>query len=258
MTALILTPQQISVSLENKDGELRLDSRVVADGFGLKNHKDYRNQVLEKYENTFAELGGVLKTPLENGEIVWYLNQDQVNFAGTLARNTEKAVAFKLNLVKAFSIAKQVIPVQNDRIRELELINQNLVLRHEFVQTTATLVALHGEALGLAIAGFDGQVVEVRIPVTETLDPVTGNSEEFLDAKQLVKEVERRSGQKVKSNSDFIRKLRAANRDDLILPVTRNATCEYVRPEDLDEAIRVVYGTSKQMLLKPVGMLVKK
>jgi hypothetical protein len=43
---------------------------------------------------------------LDNGEIVWYLNQDQFNFAGTLARNTEKAVNFKLNLVKAFSIAK--------------------------------------------------------------------------------------------------------------------------------------------------------
>lgn len=68
MTALSLTPQQISVSLENKEGELRLDSRIVADGFGLKNHKDYRNQVLEKYEATFAELRVVLKTTLSSGE----------------------------------------------------------------------------------------------------------------------------------------------------------------------------------------------
>jgi hypothetical protein len=89
MTTLILTPQQISVSLEDKEGQLRLDSRIVADGFGLKNHTDYRRQLLEKHEDSFAELGVVFKTTLSNGEIVWYLNQAQVNFAGTLARNTE-------------------------------------------------------------------------------------------------------------------------------------------------------------------------
>jgi hypothetical protein len=99
MANLTLTSQQISVSLENQDGELRLDSRIVADGFGLKNHADYRNHVLLKNESMFAELGVVFKTTLPSGEIVWYLNQAQVNFAGTLARNTEKAVAFKLNLV---------------------------------------------------------------------------------------------------------------------------------------------------------------
>jgi phage regulator Rha-like protein len=106
MSALSLTSEQISVSLEIKEGELRIDSRIISDGFGLKSHKDYRNQVLEKYESKFAELGVVLKHPTENGEIVWYLNQAQVNFAGTLARNTEKSVEFKLNLVKAFEFAK--------------------------------------------------------------------------------------------------------------------------------------------------------
>lgn len=257
MSALSLTPQQISVSLENKDGELRLDSRIVANGFGISNHTSYRTNVLMKYESTFAELGVIFKMTLDNGEIVWYLNQDQVNFAGTLSRNTEKAVNFKLNLVKAFSIAKQIIPIQNDRIRELELEVRLAELRGNLINTTSALVSLHGEALGLAIAGFDGQVVEVKIPVTEVLNPVTGNSEEFLDAKQLASEVRRRSGQKVKSNAEFVRKLRAANRDDLILPVTRNTVNEYIRPSDLDEAIEIVYGKYKQTLLQPVGELTR-
>lgn len=117
MANLILTPEQISVSLENKDGELRLDSRIMCKGFGLKSHSDYQYQVLQKYELQLAELGSVLKTEGLNGEIVWYLNQDQVNFAGTLARNTEKAVAFKLNLVKAFAIAKRLISSQVDLSR---------------------------------------------------------------------------------------------------------------------------------------------
>jgi hypothetical protein len=109
MANLILSPQQISASLENHEGELRLDSRIIASGFGLPNHTSYRTNVLMKYESELSELGVILKMTLDNGEIAWYLNQAQVNFAGTLARNTEKAVKFKLNLVKAFEMAKQTI-----------------------------------------------------------------------------------------------------------------------------------------------------
>jgi hypothetical protein len=132
MTTLSLTPQQISVSLENKDGELRLDSRIIAQGFGVKSHKDYRHDTLEKYQDKFAELGVVYSHPSENGEIVWYLNQAQVNFAGTLARNTEKAVNFKLNLVKAFEIAKSIahpvsVPAILPEVRAVQIANS---IRH--------------------------------------------------------------------------------------------------------------------------------
>ena len=102
----ILTVEQIEVSLKIQKGELRIDSRIIADGLGIKSHKDYRNQILEKYETEFGQLGGVFKTPLDDGTIIWYMNEAQVNFAGTLARNTTKAVAFKLSLVKAFELAK--------------------------------------------------------------------------------------------------------------------------------------------------------
>jgi hypothetical protein len=174
----------------------------------------------------------------------------------TFSKNTDEVVECKLNLVDAFdkakSIIKTVIPAQNDRIRELELENENLKLKTNLVNITDTLVTMHGEALGLTIAGLNvGQIIEVKIPTTEVLNPVTGGSVEFLDAKQLATEVQRRSGQKVKSNADFVRKVKAANRDDLIVPVTRNATCEYVKPENLDEAIELVYGRCKQQLLTP-------
>ena len=132
MTALILTPQQISVSLEDKDGELRLDSRIMAQGFGVKSHSDYQYDTLRKYENQLAELGAVLNRSLPSGEIVWYLNQAQVNFAGTLARNTEKAVNFKLNLVKAFEIAKSIahpvsVPAILPEVRAVQIANS---IRH--------------------------------------------------------------------------------------------------------------------------------
>jgi hypothetical protein len=152
--------------------------------------------------------------------------------------------------------AEVIIPAQSEHIRLLELENENLRLRSGLVNTTSTLVALHGEALGLTIAGLNvGQIIETKVPTTEVLNPITGNCDEFLSADQLAKEVARRSGQKIK-NAEFIRKLKAANRDDLILPVTRNATAEYIKPEDLDEAMHIVFGGTKQGLLKPVGAII--
>jgi hypothetical protein len=144
--------------------------------------------------------------------------------------------------------AEVMVPTQNDRIRELELLvklSDNQIKRTEL---TSTLVAMHGESLGLAIAGFDGQIIEKKTTVTEVLNPATGSTVEFLSADQLAKEVKKRSGQKTK-NAEFIRQLKAANRDDLIVPVTRSATYEYVCPDTIDEAILVVYGSSKQMVI---------
>jgi len=162
----------------------------MANGFGLKSHTKYRNNVLEKYESELAELGVLLKRTLENGEVVWYLNQAQVNFAGTLARNTDKAVQFKLNLVKAFEIAKQIIPAQNDRLRELELELEILKTRERSVLAASTLVTMHGTELGLTIAGLNvGQLIETTVPTTEVLNPVTGTITEFLSAPQLASEV---------------------------------------------------------------------
>lgn len=51
----------------------------------------------------------VFKSTLDDGTIVWYLNEAQINFAGTLSRNTKEVVRFKLNLVKAFELAKKLL-----------------------------------------------------------------------------------------------------------------------------------------------------
>jgi phage regulator Rha-like protein len=95
--------------LEVKNGEIRIDSRIVCEGLGRDNHTAYRKDLLQKYEDRFSSLGVIFKITLDSGEIVWYLNEAQVNFAVTLATNTERAVEFKINLVKAFEFAKQKI-----------------------------------------------------------------------------------------------------------------------------------------------------
>jgi phage regulator Rha-like protein len=249
MPNIILTPQQISVSLENKEGELRLDSRIVAAGFGVKSHKDYRHDTLEKYEHKFAELGVVINHPTENGEIVWYLNQDQVNFAGTLARNTEKAVAFKLNLVKAFSIAKQIIPAQNDRIRELELENENLKLRrHENDRQDFRLTA-YGIQTTLLLEGKSDSVVEVDRPILEVIDAQSGVKFSGQTTKQLADYLNKNGGRNFKSGAELERELNKLGRADLVDTVPRKTLQPFVSKANLSEACRILANSRQQKLI---------
>jgi hypothetical protein len=39
------------------------------------------------------------------------------------------------------------------------------------------------------------------------------------------------------------------NRDDLLIPVTRHSTSEYVAPDSLDEVIDLVFGNTRQRLI---------
>lgn len=257
--------QVSSLQVSDLDGQLVIDSRLIALNLGVQHETVIKN--IRKYADKFQamghlrfEIGTVTNSVGATNQVNFvYLNELQSNFLMTLSKNTDAVVECKFNLSIAFdkakSIIKTVIPALSEELQLSQQQNENLKLRLQLAEQTSTLVALHGESLGLAIAGFDGQVVEVRIATTEVLNPVTGYSDEFLSATQLSAEVKRRTGQNIK-NADFIRKLKAANRDDLILPVTRNATCEYVQVEDLDDAIKVVFGTSKQGILKPVGQII--
>ena len=47
----------------------------------------------------------------------------------------------------------------------------------------------------------------------------------------------------------FTDKLKEKGRDDLLMPVTRHQTNEYVTPETLAEAIALVFGENRQLLL---------
>jgi phage regulator Rha-like protein len=249
-----------SLEIANLDGQLVVDSRLIAADMGIQHETVIKS--IRKYAAKFQAMGNLrfeigTSHPNANGACHQVnfvcLNEVQSTFLMTLSKNTEKVVDCKFNLSIAFdkakSIIKTVIPAQNDRIRELELENENLQRKERLISLTNTLVGMHGSSLGLAIAGVNvGQTVEVKIPITEVLNPVNGDTQEFLDAKQLASEVQRRTGQKV-SNAEFIRKVRAANRDDLIVPVTRNATCEYIHPDSLNEAIGIVYGRQRQKLI---------
>jgi hypothetical protein len=121
----------LQAKLQAKGGELRIDHRIVAEGLGQKSHKSWRENILQKYEAEFEGLGGILKMPLDDGSIVWYLTEAQVNFAGALSRNSVEAVKFKYNLVKAFELAKSLLQQRRMCLFCLKAIAVNPKPRHE-------------------------------------------------------------------------------------------------------------------------------
>jgi phage regulator Rha-like protein len=250
MSSLILTPQQISVSLENKNGELRLDSRIVADGFGIKNHTDYRRQLLEKYELELSELGVVFKTTLENGEIVWHLNQAQVNFAGTLARNTEKAVKFKLNLVKAFELAKQIIPALSEKLEIARLDNESLKLQLELQSRQDARIALHGLTTTLLLEGKSDAVIEIEKPTLEVIDQRNNTSYSGQTLTQIKDFLLKKHGIKFKTGADIKHILEQKGLSHLIAQTPRSVLSDYVPTENQKSVYDALVGNPvRQMLI---------
>lgn len=145
--------------------------------------------------------------------------------------------------------AEVVIPAQGNRLRELELELQLERERNKRIDRQDSMLIMHGREVVLALNGQSDAIVREQVKVTEVINLSTGSTDIFLSADQLKVEVQRRTGQKLKSQKQFTEALRKANRDDLLIPVTRQATSEYIHPDRLDEAIGVVYGRNRQKLI---------
>jgi len=145
--------------------------------------------------------------------------------------------------------AETVIPAQNERLRELELVNENLKLQLAMANRVDSMAIMHGVPVTLTLLGRGDCVAERETTVTEVVEPATGKSAKILSAEQLKRAIKQRTGQNIPSLKSFADSLRKAGRDDLLIPVTRSQTSEYVIPEKLDEAIDIVFGKQRQRLL---------
>ena len=131
----------------------------------------------------------------------------------------------------------------------LKLQNENLKITAELRHLDNNMLLMHGAELVLTLRGKADQIVRIKQTVTEVVNPKTQSSERILTAEQLKKIVKQNTGQTIPSMKWFVDKIREKGRDDLLIPVTRHQTSEYVSPEGLSEAIEVVFGSSRQMLI---------
>ena len=161
---------------------------------------------------------------------------------------TEIAAAQSYFVAKARE-AEVVIPAQNAAISELDKQIELLKLQLELRKLDSTMLTLHGAELTLTLRGKEDQLVRVETLVTEVVEPATGRTSRILTSDQIKKEIKARTGQTIPSLKWVADQLRKLNRDDLLVPVTRHTTSEYLSPENLDEAINLIFGQNKQMLL---------
>ncbi len=97
-----------------------VDSRLIAQDLGIE-HKNLM-ETIRKYQNKIESNFGTLafetrefKTKQGNKSIekFCYLTEDQAIFIGTLSRNTEEVVSFKIKLVQSFSdVRKQTLQTE--------------------------------------------------------------------------------------------------------------------------------------------------
>lgn len=107
------------IQLNVVEREPRVDSRLIAARLGTDHRSTFR--LLSKFKAEFETLGKVRFeiAPSASGQQqrFAFLNEDQAVFLLTLTRNTEKVVALKLALTKAFKRARD----DALRLRQLQL-----------------------------------------------------------------------------------------------------------------------------------------
>jgi len=162
-------------------------------------------------------------------------------------------VACKLALVSAFKKAKEtiktVIPAQNDRIRELELANENLRMQKAILDRQDTMLILHGAPTVLALMGRSDQVVETDRPTIEVIDEKHNVRFKGQTVTQVGDHLAKRFGIKFKSGADVKRRLERLGRGDLIAQTPRSILADYIPDENLAETYRILGAEDRQRLI---------
>ncbi len=241
-----------AIVVENHSDTLVVDSRLVANDLEIEHESLMRT--IKKHQTKIEQRFGIIR--FEIGEIngrgqpqkfAW-LTEDQSMFLMTLSRNTERVVDCKANLVEAFSKARQIIPAQSERIRELELRlkiaelekgtsdnNTWLLARSEFILNT------QGPQMLALVQGRPDAVVEKIEKVTETVI-CQGNRKVSFEGKSTA-ELGRELG--FKNGKEFERWLTRHNHQDKICEGLRAIQAPYIPTQYIADIKRLWSQTRK-------------
>lgn len=250
-----------SLTVFDHDGVLVVDSRLIAQRLGIQ-HKNfvatiekYRTLIEQRFGQVAFETETVTNTVGAVNEIKYYwLTEPQATILMTFSKNTDIVVQCKLDLVEAFEKAKQVIktviPTQRDRIRELELHNENLKMELAVRHLDNTMLTLHGTAVVLTLRGARDQLVEIEKPVLEVIDEKHNVKFKGQSLTQIQKHLEKVHGIKFKSGAELKRYLEKHGGGDLIAQSPRSILADYVPDENLEKVYEILKaGKERQMLL---------
>lgn len=134
MTSINDKSTAIELDIQNVDGELLVDSRLVAEILDIQHKNVLAN--INKYLTLIEELGQLTfsactvtnSVGARNTVNFVMLNEDQATFLMTLSNNTEAVIKAKFSLVRSFSAAKKLL---NPDLNALDTLNSQIALDFE-------------------------------------------------------------------------------------------------------------------------------
>jgi|SRR4028119_145537 Uncharacterized phage-encoded protein len=113
----------LELTVENKNGVLVVDSRLIAEELGIE-HRSLIKTIethLQDIEQVFGAVVFEITSRADSNKggkqpRIAYLTEEQATFVMTLSRNTVKVVQAKIKLVKAFGKAKQALQSINPEL----------------------------------------------------------------------------------------------------------------------------------------------
>ena len=173
------------------NGDLVIDSRLIADTLGIE-HRAFM-QTIRKYESKIQQSFGCVAFQMSNIEMPnggtrteithALLTEPQATLLMAFSKNTDQVVNCKISLVTAFEKAKavirEVIPAQNDRIYELELMlalataeKESAIAQKVLLDTRKAITELTNPTVSALILG--ATIVMDKTPVERVIDSHSG------------------------------------------------------------------------------------
>ena len=150
--------------------------------------------------------------------------------------------------------AEIIVPKQNDRIRELELANENMRLMLQWSTKQDNRIALHGLPIAMMLEGKSDAVVEVEKPTIEVFDDRDGQQVKYVGqtCAQLKDYMKSRYGITFKSGADVKRVLEAIEAqtgESLLGSAPRKIITDYIPSEFSDKAIAYLRDVKNWQML---------
>lgn len=167
---------------------------------------------------------------------------------GMLA-GTEQGRLVRRYYLECERVVKEVIPAQSDRLRELELENENLRIKERMLNRQDAMLTMHGSTVILALTGKADAIVEVEKPTLEVIDERHNVSFKGQTLVQIKEYLEKRTGKRYKSSADVKRALEKLKLGHLIGQTPRTVLGDYVPAENLEAVYKALGVGDRQILL---------
>ena len=244
-----------NLSINEINGVLLVDSRLLAQELGIQ-HRSFYQKLILKYQQEIEEDWGVLRFELaklskgsKGGRPESYalLTEQQSYLLLTYSKNTVQARQCKRNLVKAFDEAKKliqkVIPAQAQEIEKLKLqlevakAQKETAYAQERLLAASSALAIINPALPALVLGRPDAVVTKTEVVEKTV--LVNDRGKAISTYEGISKTKLAKRYGMKRASDIVHWLKSIGKEDILKPGLTATACQYVPSSEIPELDRL-------------------